>query len=423
MTPLRAPSIRGIDISDEGWDARDVAAAFERSTAGDASVDAFVVAFATLAGVTGDAHVMPSGREALRQALMAPGRKGGDEVAAPSFCCPDVGHAIIAAGLRVRLLDSAGEPGRVDRDQLLASAADDNVCAVVLPHLFGAPLPTAEIADACRANGVRFIEDCAQSIGMRNEEGTMIGTSAEFAVYSFGREKPVSLLGGGLLVANDRRAEIDDRLRAVALQLGASARDDVHEHRELEGDASRLASLRAEIGADRTFSARARGAARRFLTTGRARRSVGTVMRSPGRVRAALGTTLVELYATTAATRAANHARLAELLEGTGVGTMMRGHPPAGFDPQFAVLLARSAAADRIPGLHGALWKEGIIGARLHVPQTMDGDPQISARARAQGSLERAHDIGRRRVDLPIHAAMSHDDIERVARTVIRVLA
>lgn len=415
MAHLRAPSTSGIDISDEGWDASDVANAFDRARVEMHGVEAFVAAFSALAGITGTAHAMPSGREALRVALTVPGMKRGDEVAAPAFCCPDVGHAIIAAGLRVRLLDSAGEPGRIDREQILASASDANVCAVVLPHLLGFPLPTAEIAAACRTTGVRFIEDCAQAIGMRNEEGTMIGTSGDFAIYSFGREKPVCLLSGGLLVANGDRATIPAGV--------APAGDDDDERRELERYASRLASLRSEIGANRTFSARARGAARRFITTGQARRIIGSIARPPGRVRAALGTMLVERYATTAARRRANFAHLAALLDGARVGKLVRARHDAEFDPQFAVLLARSESDERIPGLHGALWQERITGARLHAPQTMDGDPEISARARAQGSLVHAHDIGRRRVDLPIHAAMSDDDIERVARTVIRVLA
>lgn len=136
-----------------------------------------------------------SGRDAMRVALAQLARQSGrSEVAIPAYGCFSIPASVVAAGLRVRLVD-------VDEQGRLAPAAFarlplDRLAAIVVGNLFGLPESIEAIAEPARAAGVALVDDAAQALGARALDGA-VGARGVVGILSFGRGKPLSALGGG----------------------------------------------------------------------------------------------------------------------------------------------------------------------------------------------------------------------------------
>jgi dTDP-4-amino-4,6-dideoxygalactose transaminase len=85
--------------------------------------------------------------------------------------------------------------------------------AVIAVHLYGCPVAMPELIEVARRDGLRVIEDCAQSHGARFS-GRQTGTFGDVAAFSFYPTKNVAALGdGGLVATRDR--QLAERLRAL----------------------------------------------------------------------------------------------------------------------------------------------------------------------------------------------------------------
>jgi dTDP-4-amino-4,6-dideoxygalactose transaminase len=145
-----------------------------------------------------------SGREALRLGLaLLAKRSGREEVLVPAYTCYSVPAAVVAAGLRVRLVDVT-PAGQVDREALRALPRE-RAAALVVTNLFGNPEPVDALRAELRADGVALVDDAAQALGARSPEGAP-GTRGDLGLLSFGRGKPLSALGGGALVGTEEGA-------------------------------------------------------------------------------------------------------------------------------------------------------------------------------------------------------------------------
>lgn len=145
----------------------------------------------------GEAQLFASGREALRALLAATAEAHGrDEVVIPAYTCFSVPAAAVAAGLRVRLVD-VDERGAIDADAF-ARLPLERVAAVIVCNLLGVPERTAEILYRAEDAGALVVDDAAQCLGARTEEGP-VGARGHVGLLSFARGKPLSALGGGAL--------------------------------------------------------------------------------------------------------------------------------------------------------------------------------------------------------------------------------
>lgn len=141
--------------------------------------------------------LLASGREALRVVLRhLAARSGRAEAVVPAYTCFSVPSAVVAAGLRVRLVDVTPE-GWIDPDALAALPLE-RAAAVVVCNLFGVPEPIKRVRDLARAAGAAVIDDAAQALGARGPEGPA-GGRGDAGILSFGRGKPLAALGGGAL--------------------------------------------------------------------------------------------------------------------------------------------------------------------------------------------------------------------------------
>lgn len=152
-----------------------------------------------------------SGTAALALALIGalaqrPGRK---RVILPGYGCPDLVAAAVFAGAEPVLLDCAGDDPGYDLDAL-AAACDGRVAAIVAVNFLGIRERIDALAAIARAEGCVLVEDCAQWYP------EPAGGAADALLTSFGRGKPVNLLGGGMLLVKEGAALADWRPPALA---------------------------------------------------------------------------------------------------------------------------------------------------------------------------------------------------------------
>ncbi len=142
-----------------------------------------------------------SGLDALCLAFRALGIGKGDEVIVP-------GNTYIASVMGVTIngaIPVFAEPDEyysidADRIQEKITARTKAVLAV---HLYGIPGEMDKIADICKNNGLRLVEDCAQSHGAEFQ-GKKMGTFGDVGCFSFYPSKNLGAFGdAGAIVTND----------------------------------------------------------------------------------------------------------------------------------------------------------------------------------------------------------------------------
>ncbi len=143
-----------------------------------------------------------SGRSALLAILDALGIRQGDEVLLQAFTC----NAAINP-----ILKSRAKPVFVDINDTLNLDPNDlkkkitsNSKAIMIQHSFGWPAQIDEIVKIAKENNLFLIEDCAHALGTRYKE-KLCGTFGDAAFFSFGRDKVISSVFGGLAVTNDNQ--------------------------------------------------------------------------------------------------------------------------------------------------------------------------------------------------------------------------
>jgi len=155
-----------------------------------------------------------SGRSGLMAILDAMEIKEGDEVLLQAFTCNSAVNPI---------LEREAKPVFVDIDDTLNLNPEDlkrkiipRSKAVMVQHNFGWPAKIEEISKIARENNLFLIEDCAHSLGAKYK-GKLCGTFGKAAFFSFGRDKIISSIFGGMAVTNDEK--IGERLKEFQERL------------------------------------------------------------------------------------------------------------------------------------------------------------------------------------------------------------
>lgn len=142
-----------------------------------------------------------SGRVGLMAILDALDVKGGDEVLLQAFTCNAAVNPILGRGARPVFIDIDNtinlDPEDLERKITKKSKA------VIVQHTFGWPAKIEEILKIARRNHLFLIEDCAHSLGAK-VKGKLCGTFGDAAFFSFGRDKIISSVYGGIAVSNNR---------------------------------------------------------------------------------------------------------------------------------------------------------------------------------------------------------------------------
>ena len=129
----------------------------------------------------------------------------------PAYGCPDLIAAAIFAGVKPVLVDIGSEdPGY--NIEALEQALSHQVVAVVAVNFLGLRERLESIKALTEPRGILLIEDRAQSFPEELLDDTG-STLADMVLTSFGRGKPVNLMGGGLLLVAEQWQALLQRWR------------------------------------------------------------------------------------------------------------------------------------------------------------------------------------------------------------------
>jgi dTDP-4-amino-4,6-dideoxygalactose transaminase len=145
-----------------------------------------------------------SGTEALALAVMASTADSSSarpEVVLPAYGCLDLLAACLYAGVRPRLVDTSPCKWGYDLGKLTQALSPDTV-AIVAVNLLGVGDQALALSQICKVRGISLIQDSAQHLP-QHLPASWLG---DYVVLSFGRGKPLNLLGGGVLLHPPRRS-------------------------------------------------------------------------------------------------------------------------------------------------------------------------------------------------------------------------
>ncbi|MDK2949131.1 MAG: 8-amino-3,8-dideoxy-alpha-D-manno-octulosonate transaminase [Patescibacteria group bacterium] len=147
-----------------------------------------------------NAFAFNSGRSSLIAILKAMEIKKGDEVIMQSFTCNAAVNPIRYVG---------ATPIFADIDENLNISLDDlkkkitpKTKAIMVQHTFGNPARIDEIKEICSEKKIYLIEDCAHSLGAMYK-GEFCGFFGDASFFSFGRDKVISSVYGGMVTINN----------------------------------------------------------------------------------------------------------------------------------------------------------------------------------------------------------------------------
>ena len=141
------------------------------------------------------------GRMAFYYMLKALDCPPGSEIIFPSLTFWVVPELARVAGLDVVFADVDPktfniDPGSVER------LITDRTRAIVPTHLYGLPCDMDRLLDIAARHNLIVLEDCAHALGA-NYKGRPVGTFGTGALFSFQTLKPLNCYGGGLALVRD----------------------------------------------------------------------------------------------------------------------------------------------------------------------------------------------------------------------------
>ena len=150
------------------------------------------------------ARYFASGTAALAAAITASMRiknVASAEVIMPAYGCPDLASAAIYSGAKPVLVDLMPDRPWMDLTKL-SKAVTGNTVAIIAAGLFGISERLTLIRSLSEQRDIVLIEDSAQAFPSNQEPDFWLG---DMVILSFGRGKPVSLLGGGGVLFRDEK--------------------------------------------------------------------------------------------------------------------------------------------------------------------------------------------------------------------------
>lgn len=163
--------------------------------------DEFEGAWAQYHGLN-HAVVANSGTSALYAAFFSLNLEVGSQVIVPSWTFFATSSTLGVLGL-VPVFVDAGEDGNIDPEDICRNIVTGKTKAVAVTHMWGVPCQMDRIADICKAQGLKLVEDCSHAHGARYR-GRLVGTFGDVAAWSLHGKKLVAGGEGGVLAMSDR---------------------------------------------------------------------------------------------------------------------------------------------------------------------------------------------------------------------------
>lgn len=142
-----------------------------------------------------------SGRAGLRAILKSLSVQEGDEVILQAFTTVALVNTIKHIGATPVFVDIKNGTFNLNPEEL-KNKITSRTKAIIVQHTFGSPALIENIMEITREQKIAIIEDCAHSLGAIHA-GKKLGTWGDAAFFSFGRDKVISSVSGGMVIASD----------------------------------------------------------------------------------------------------------------------------------------------------------------------------------------------------------------------------
>ncbi|PJE58043.1 MAG: hypothetical protein COU81_02920 [Candidatus Portnoybacteria bacterium CG10_big_fil_rev_8_21_14_0_10_36_7] len=142
-----------------------------------------------------------SGRGALWGILKSLNLAPDSEILLQAYTCVAVPDPILWAGLKPVYVDIREETFNMSV-QDLGKKITKNSRVLIIQHTFGLPAEIDEIMQIAKKYNLIVIEDCAHALGAKYHD-KYVGTFGDFAFFSFGRDKVISGVWGGVVVTSN----------------------------------------------------------------------------------------------------------------------------------------------------------------------------------------------------------------------------
>ncbi|MBP6944477.1 aminotransferase class I/II-fold pyridoxal phosphate-dependent enzyme [Patescibacteria group bacterium] len=161
-----------------------------------------------------------SGRSALTAAIHALNLPKNSEIILQAFTCVAVPNSIRWADCIPIYADVDPNTFTID-PSAIETLITPNTRAILIQHTFGIPAHMDTLIELARKHKLLVIEDCAHSFGSR-WNGQLLGTFGDVAIFSFGRDKSLSSIFGGVALTRD--ISLANRLRSQQTQAPISTK-------------------------------------------------------------------------------------------------------------------------------------------------------------------------------------------------------
>lgn len=155
-----------------------------------------------------------NGTDAIQLALRAAGVKKNDRVIIPDMTFWATFEAVVNVGAIPYTVDVSKETLHMTLERTKEAIEKFNPNAMILVHLYGWACPeTSEIRKLCQEKGVILIEDCAQAIGTKINNQSLL-TSAFVSTTSFYPAKVLGASGdaGAVFTTSSNVAQVCQKL-------------------------------------------------------------------------------------------------------------------------------------------------------------------------------------------------------------------
>ncbi len=173
-------------------------------------VAAFEEEFSTQLVQGAEAIAVNSGTSALHIGLLASGIGPGDEVIVPSFTFAATGNSVAICGATPVFADIDINTFCLD-PAAVEAAITDKTKAIMPVHLYGHPAPMTELKEIADRHGLLLFEDAAQAHDA-SLHGTKVGAFGTFAAFSFYPTKNMTAGEGGMITTGDKDVARNARL-------------------------------------------------------------------------------------------------------------------------------------------------------------------------------------------------------------------
>ena len=164
-----------------------------------------------------------SGRSGFYAILKAMDIKAGDEILLQAFTTVALPNTIKLFEAKPVFVDI--QEGTYDMDpKKIEAKITDRTRAIIIQHTFGNPSDMDLILPIAREHGLMTIEDCAHSLGAKYH-GEKTGTFADAAFFSFGRDKVISAVSGGMVIAKDRK--LAEKIEAIRNEMPFPSNEEI----------------------------------------------------------------------------------------------------------------------------------------------------------------------------------------------------